>query len=92
MNKLSRDLLTIVERISNKEKEDKKTLKNYEESKYEENKYCDICNRPFNFDKKVNITKTLRKSKIIITTQENSEGQHIQCVFQNMKSKEIYLS
>ena len=40
---------------------------------------------------KGNIMNILNRLKIMITTQENSEVQHIYHVIQDIKSKETYL-
>ena len=45
MEKLSIELMTIGEDISEKEKKDEEPLTAYEESEYEESEYCHICNR-----------------------------------------------
>ena len=78
MNQLSSGLLKIGERIANEEKEDMSPLANDEKNKHKESMNWHICNRPFNTDKeKVNITKSLRKLKIIAIIQENTEALHI---------------
>ena len=77
MEKLSKELLKIGYEIIEEEKHDMIPLTINKKIEYKECKECRICSNPFNTNKKVNITKILKRLKIIPITQVNIEVLHI---------------
>ena len=62
-----------------------------QKKQHSESDNCFICQKKFNYDKKVNVTKNLKKLEIMIITQIYTEVQHILNVIEDIVHKEIYL-
>ena len=88
---LCSDLRNIGTELFHSEKISMTPLTPKQKKQHSESDNSFICQKKFNYDKKVNITKNFKKLEIMIITQVYTEVQHILNVIEDIVHKEIYL-